>query len=148
MARLGWEEQHLTRRLKSDPGKLAIAARLRTETTLPLKWIGARLQMGTTKSTRPMLHHWMHYHAKQPCTQLQFQPMGDPFQVEPTIRGIRDGRDEVLERVIAFLKGDGRGKDPIWRFFVKSKILILLCGFCVLVCILVANNAHKLPKTP
>ena len=74
MARLGWEEQHLARRLKSDPGKLAMAARLRTETTLPLKWIAARLQMGTTKSARPMRHHWMHYHAKQPCTQLQFQP--------------------------------------------------------------------------
>ena len=75
LARLGWEEQHLARRLKSDPGKLAIGARLRRETTLPLKWIAARLQMGTTKSARPMLHHWMQYHAKQPCTQLQFQPM-------------------------------------------------------------------------
>jgi REP element-mobilizing transposase RayT len=46
------------------------------------KGIAARLQMGTTKSARPLLHHWMQYHAKQPCTQLQFQPMADPFPVD------------------------------------------------------------------
>ena len=42
---------------------------------LPIKWIAARLQMGTTKSARSMLHRWMQLQEKSPCTQLQFQPM-------------------------------------------------------------------------
>jgi|ERR1035441_307481 hypothetical protein len=75
LARLGWEDHDLACRLKNDQGKLAIAARLRKETTLPLKWIAARLQMGTSKSSRSLLHQWMHHHDKPPCTQLQFQPM-------------------------------------------------------------------------
>ena len=35
---LGRKESDLARRRKSNPGKLALAARLRTETTMPLKW--------------------------------------------------------------------------------------------------------------
>jgi hypothetical protein len=35
--------------LGCDPGKLAIAARLRSETTLPIKCIAARVQIGTAK---------------------------------------------------------------------------------------------------
>ena len=38
-------ESKLTTRRRSDPGKLAIAARLRSETTLPIKWIAARVQI-------------------------------------------------------------------------------------------------------
>jgi hypothetical protein len=49
------------------------------ETTLPLKRVAARLQTGTTKSTRPMLHDWMQYRVKQPCTQLQIQMADRPF---------------------------------------------------------------------
>ena len=79
MARLGWEEVDLACGLKSDPRKLAIAARLRKETTLPIKWIAARLRMGTTKSARSMLHRWRQLQEKSPCTQLQFQPMADHF---------------------------------------------------------------------
>ena len=47
MSRLGWQETELACRLKNDPGKLAVAARARQETTLPVKWIAERLQMGT-----------------------------------------------------------------------------------------------------
>jgi hypothetical protein len=43
-----------------------MAARLRRETTLPLKWIAARLQMGTWKSTKSKLHGWMRAHDKTP----------------------------------------------------------------------------------
>jgi REP element-mobilizing transposase RayT len=75
MACVGWEEPDLACGLKNDPRKLAIAVRLRKETTLPIKWIAARLQMGTTKSARSMLHRWMQQPGKLPCTQLQFQPM-------------------------------------------------------------------------
>jgi hypothetical protein len=36
LRQLGWKEADLVARRKSDPTKLAIAARLRTETTLPM----------------------------------------------------------------------------------------------------------------
>ena len=48
---------------------------------LPIKWIAAPLQMGTTKSALSMLHRWMQLQEKSPCTQLQFQPMADPFSL-------------------------------------------------------------------
>jgi hypothetical protein len=83
LLRLGWTEKDLTARLKNDPGKLAVAARVRKETTLSIKWIAARLQLGTSKRARAMLHHWMQNHEKPPkpttCAQLQFQPMVDPL---------------------------------------------------------------------
>src|SRR6266446_6712381 len=41
MARLRWQDTDLVSRLKNDPGRLAIAARLRKETTLSIKWIAA-----------------------------------------------------------------------------------------------------------
>ena len=47
--RRGWTESDLAARWRSDPGKLAIAVRLRNETTLPVKWIAARVQIGTAK---------------------------------------------------------------------------------------------------
>jgi REP element-mobilizing transposase RayT len=59
LRRLGWKESDLTGRRKSDPGKLALAARLRKETTLPLKWIAGRVGLGTSKSANAKLHQWM-----------------------------------------------------------------------------------------
>jgi hypothetical protein len=48
--RLGWEETELKARAKGDPAKLAIAVRLRRETTLTVKELGQRLHMGSWKS--------------------------------------------------------------------------------------------------
>jgi putative transposase len=62
LRRLGWNEARLEQGLKSDPVKLAIAARLRRETTLPLKWIAGRLHLGSWKSLNPKLHRWMKAH--------------------------------------------------------------------------------------
>jgi hypothetical protein len=64
--------------MKSDPGKLTIAARLRKETTLPMKWIVARVQIGTSNGARSVLHRWSQAQAKtvtviKPCAQLEFQ---------------------------------------------------------------------------
>jgi hypothetical protein len=78
LARLGWKESDLAVRMKADPAKLALAARLRNETTLPIKWIAARVQVGTPKGARSVLHHWAHAHdrpasAPKSCAQLQFQ---------------------------------------------------------------------------
>jgi REP-associated tyrosine transposase len=62
LGRLGWNQAELAGRRKTDHGKLAIAARLRQQTTLPLKEIAARIHLGTSKSANSRLHQWM----KQP----------------------------------------------------------------------------------
>ena len=43
----GWSEAELGERAKGDPGKVAVAARLRRETTMTLKWVAQRLAMGS-----------------------------------------------------------------------------------------------------
>ena len=59
LRRLRWKETELASRRKSDAGKLALAARLRQQTTLPLKWIAKRLWLGTSKSANSKVHQWM-----------------------------------------------------------------------------------------
>ena len=59
LQRLGWSESELASHRKSAAGKLALAARLRRETTMPLKWIAARVRLGTSKSANSKLHLWM-----------------------------------------------------------------------------------------
>ncbi len=46
-------------RAKSDPLKLALAARLRRETTLSIKQIADRLSLGKPKGAKSNLHKWM-----------------------------------------------------------------------------------------
>jgi REP element-mobilizing transposase RayT len=65
LGRLGWQETDLKARRKSDPDKLALAARLRRETTLTLRAIAARVQLGTSKSANARLHEWMRPPAKR-----------------------------------------------------------------------------------
>ncbi len=48
LQRLGWDEAELTIRRKGDVGKVAMALRLRRETTMTLSWIAQRLAMGST----------------------------------------------------------------------------------------------------
>ena len=59
LGRLKWQMAELESRPKTDPGKLAIAARLRKEPTLPMKDIAARVCLGTFKSANARLHVWM-----------------------------------------------------------------------------------------
>ena len=60
LARRGWQESEWATRRRSDPGKLASAARLRSETPLPIKWIAARVQIGTaTKGPSPCPIIWL-----------------------------------------------------------------------------------------
>src|ERR1035441_3659963 len=80
LSRRGWEESDSATRRRSDPGKVAIAARLRKETILPIKWIAARVQIGTAKGAKSVLHHLAHRQhpgnaaaGLKPCTQLEFQ---------------------------------------------------------------------------
>ncbi len=76
LARRGWQEGDLAARHGSDPGKLAIAARIRKETMLPVKWIAARVQIGTTKGAKSVLHRLGHARTarhNESCGQLEFQ---------------------------------------------------------------------------
>jgi putative transposase len=59
LKRLGWSEADLMSQGKQAPGKLDMAARLRRETTMPLRWIAARVRLGTSKSANGKLHEWM-----------------------------------------------------------------------------------------
>jgi putative transposase len=47
LRRLRWREDDLGERAKGDAAKVALAARLRAETTMTVKWIAQRLQMGS-----------------------------------------------------------------------------------------------------
>ena len=53
-----WQEAGLMKRAKGDPGKVQIAARLRAETTVTVKWIAARLAMGTASYVNNRLYRW------------------------------------------------------------------------------------------
>ena len=59
LARLNWTEQDLAARPKSDRLKLALAARLRQQTTLTVKQVAKRLHLGQPKGARTNLHKFM-----------------------------------------------------------------------------------------
>jgi REP element-mobilizing transposase RayT len=59
LLRLKWREEELSSHRKNNGNKLAIAARLRKETTMTLKAIAARVHLGTSKSANTRLHTWM-----------------------------------------------------------------------------------------
>ncbi len=60
--RLKWTEEDLRDRRKNDPEKLAIAARLKKETTLTLRQVVSRVHLGSSKSANAKLHQWMREH--------------------------------------------------------------------------------------
>ena len=47
LERLRWDEAALAHRLKSDARKVAVARRLRAETTMTLQWIATHLHLGS-----------------------------------------------------------------------------------------------------
>jgi REP element-mobilizing transposase RayT len=73
---LGWTEADLVSQPKGAAGKLALAARLRRETTMPLKWIASRVGLGTSKSANRNVHRWMKANPK-PGGQARLTPMAD-----------------------------------------------------------------------
>jgi len=66
LQRLEWTSADLVHRAKKDPDKLAIAMRLRRETTLSIKAIAARVELGTYNTANARLHR-----AMQPGLTLQ-----------------------------------------------------------------------------
>jgi hypothetical protein len=71
-ARTYEQESDLAARHRTDSGKLAITALLRKETTLPIKWIAARVKSATLKGAKAVLHRLTH---DQPagCTESSAQ---------------------------------------------------------------------------
>ena len=65
------KEADLASRPKSDPVKLAMAARRRRETTLSIKAIATRVHLGTSKSANARLHQWMRKAAPSAWAQGQ-----------------------------------------------------------------------------
>jgi hypothetical protein len=57
-----FDETELGSRTKTDPGQMALAVRLRKETTLTIAEIAQRLQMGSRKSIGPKIHQWKKAH--------------------------------------------------------------------------------------
>ncbi len=53
---LGWTEKELSQRPKGDEGKVRLARQLRAETTMTLRWIAARLEMGSWTYVSNLLH--------------------------------------------------------------------------------------------
>ncbi len=56
LARAGWSVEQLAGERKGAAVKVAIARRLRQETTMPLKWIAGELHMGTWTHLNRLLH--------------------------------------------------------------------------------------------
>jgi len=63
LTRRRWREAELKRRRKCDPQKVALGARLRRETTLTVKSIAARLNLGTPRNATTRLQEWTRKHA-------------------------------------------------------------------------------------
>ena len=59
LKRRQWDAGTLAERRKGDPGKIAIARRLREETTMTLAWIAERLKVGT-ETHLAHLFYWQH----------------------------------------------------------------------------------------
>ena len=74
LSRLPWTPGDLAARAKSHPAKLALAARLRQETTLSVKEIAQRLNLGKAKSARTNLHKFLNH----------TQPAGSHTQLDPS----------------------------------------------------------------
>jgi REP element-mobilizing transposase RayT len=58
LKRRRWQETDLAKRAKGDLGKVQIAGRLRAETLVTVKWIAARLGMGTAGYVNNRLYRW------------------------------------------------------------------------------------------
>ena len=56
LQRRGWKEESLPGLPKGDKSKVALARRLRQETTMSLKWIAQRLYMGSWTYVLNLLH--------------------------------------------------------------------------------------------
>jgi len=87
LLRRGGTEKDCAALRKNDPGKPAIGARVRKETTLPIQWIGRALAawhgQERPDDALPMDAKPSETSQTNQSPQLEFQTMGDPFPAEP-----------------------------------------------------------------
>jgi len=83
LKRLGWHERDLASRRKSDPDKLALGILLRQQTTLAIKWIAARLHLGTSKGANANRHRWRLSYRESPGFSA---PPAERFRVRKAIK--------------------------------------------------------------
>jgi len=69
--KLEWTAAELERRAKGDARKVQIARRLRSETSVTLKWIAEQLHMGTWTHVANRLHHGMARQAAHNQNEMQ-----------------------------------------------------------------------------
>jgi hypothetical protein len=62
LERLGWREADLQQKPNGHAAKVALAARLRQETTLTVEEIAGRLSMGSRNTLNNHLHKWSKMH--------------------------------------------------------------------------------------
>ncbi len=65
LRRWRWKESDLAKKPKSSPEKVAVARRLREETTMSLKWIAGKLSMGGWKNVANKLSKLQNENAKR-----------------------------------------------------------------------------------
>ncbi len=58
LKRRKWRKAELAKRAKGDPAKVALAGRLRAETTVTVAWIAERLSMGAASYLNNRLYRW------------------------------------------------------------------------------------------
>ena len=68
LKRRGWTEGELKDRAKTDPVKVALAARIRRETSVPIRWLATRLHMGTRQTLNAALYLWRKEHEQANST--------------------------------------------------------------------------------
>ena len=64
-----WQEADLKTRSKGDPVKVALAARLRAETTMTVGWIAERLAMGTRGYLNHLLYRRIRLEVEYPISR-------------------------------------------------------------------------------
>ena len=68
LKRRGWTQGELKDRTKTDPAKVALAAQIRRETTVPIRWLATRLHMGTRQTLNAALYLWRKEHEQATST--------------------------------------------------------------------------------
>jgi len=123
LGRLGWQDADLVQRRKGGPGKVRIARRLRQETTLTLKWIAERLQMGGWTYVSNLVNG--HGPGAKPSRQRRSIKSEDShLYVEPRARdGMAGDRHQGFGAKYARVQGGRAGTLPAFKSAFHSSSL-------------------------
>ena len=91
-----WTENQLQALRKGEPGKIRIASRLRSETTVTLQWIASRLHMGT-KTHLSHLLYWKRRAESEGKSGADVKVATKTSSAAQRARVVRKGRSEKRE---------------------------------------------------